>query len=101
MKNRVTFLVIAAKTGIPRRFSIHKSIIYCIVILTLLLLGSGIIGAWKYCENIALTKKCLQLEAEKGQLEAIARTVDDIQNEEAAIRNLLGLGNIEEKTETP
>jgi cell division protein FtsL len=101
MKNRVTFIVITSKTGAQRRFSISKKLIYCIVILSILLLGSGIVGAWKYRVNVSLKKKSLLLEAEKGQLEAIARTVKDIKSEETAIRKLLGLEDIEEKKEAP
>ena len=102
MKNRITFFVIASKTGIQRRFSINKNIICCIVILFLLLLGSGIIGAWKYRENVELKEKCLLLEAEKGQMEAVARTVKDVKSKEGAIRKLLGLENAgDPEQETP
>ena len=100
MKNRVTFLIIT-KTGAQKRFSISKKLIYCIIVLSILLLGGGIIGAWRYRVNISLEKKYLLLEAEKGQLEAVARTVKDIKSEETAIRKLLGLENIEEKEEAP
>lgn len=93
MKDRVTFLVITSKTGAQRRFSLRKNVIYCIIIIAGFLLGSGIIGAWKYRENASLQKKNMLLEAEKGQLEAVARAVKDIQNEEKGIRKLLGLEN--------
>jgi predicted negative regulator of RcsB-dependent stress response len=93
MKDRVTFLVITSKTGAQRRFSLRKNVIYCIIIIAGFLLGSGIIGAWKYRENASLQKKNMLLEAEKGQLEAVARAVKDIKNEEKGIRKLLGLEN--------
>jgi hypothetical protein len=60
-------------------------------LLSLVLLGSGIAGALKYKENIDLKKKCLRLEVEKNQLEAVSRTVHDIEKDEESIRKLLGL----------
>ena len=96
MKNRVSFLVIS-KAGAQKRFSINRKLIYCIIILAIFLLGGGIIGAWKYRVNVSLEKKRLLLEAEKGQLEAVARTVKDIKSEETAIKKLLGLEDVEEK----
>jgi hypothetical protein len=91
MKGRLTFLVITSKTGKQRRFSLHRSIIFCVVLVALLLLGSGIVGALKYKENMLLKDKCKLLEAEKNKLEAVARTVQDIEREEVAVRKMLGL----------
>ena len=65
------------------------------------MLGSGIIGAWMYRENITLKKKSLLLEAEKAQLEAVSRTVNGIEREEVSIRKLLGLENINSEEEKP
>jgi len=68
--------------------------------LSLCLLCTGIIGAWKYRENITLDKRCLLLEAEKAQLEAVSRTVHDIKTEEKSIRKMLGLdGSAQKKQE--
>jgi cell division protein FtsL len=101
MKNKVTFFIISSKTGKQRRFSINKKILYCMIISAVLLMCSGVIGAWKYRENIAIRKECLQLEAKKGQLETIARTVRDIKTDETHIGELLGLENIKQKGKTP
>ncbi|MEI6126790.1 MAG: hypothetical protein WCQ99_09600 [Pseudomonadota bacterium] len=91
MKGRITFLVITSKTGKQRRFSIHKSLIYCIVLFSVFLLASGILGALKYRENSTLKKQCALLEAEKNKMEAVARTVKAVEQEALAIRKLLGL----------
>lgn len=60
-------------------------------LLSLVLLGSGIAGALKYRENLELKKKCLRLEVEKSQLEAVARTVQELEKEGESVRKLLGL----------
>jgi len=91
MKGKLTFLIIRSRTGRRRRFSISKNFILCIALLTLVLLGSGIAGALKYKENLDIKKKCLLLEVEKNQLEAVARTVHEIEKDEESIRKLLGL----------
>ncbi len=99
MKGRLTFLIITSKTGRQRRFSLHKSIIYSLVLVSLLLLASGIFGALKYKENILLKNKCKLLEAEKNKMEAVARTVQDIEREEVAVRKMLGLDATANKKE--
>jgi len=91
MKGRITFLVITSKTGRQRRFSIHKSLIYCVILVSLFLVGSGVFGAMKYRENKLLKKKYVLLEAEKSKMEAVERTVKEIKTEEGVIRKLLGL----------
>jgi H2-forming N5,N10-methylenetetrahydromethanopterin dehydrogenase-like enzyme len=94
MKNKFTFFVVSQLTGTQKRISINKQIIYCVIILAALLMCSGIFGAWKYRENIEIKKKCLLLEAEKARLEAVARTVKEINKDESTIRGLLGLENV-------
>ncbi|MFC1591934.1 hypothetical protein ACFL43_05375 [Thermodesulfobacteriota bacterium] len=101
MNNRITLLVLGSKTGPQKRISISKNLLYCIIIVFVFLLGSGIIGAWKYRENVRLQTECLLLEAQKGQYEAVARTVSKIKTDEAAIRKLLGLEREAEQKETP
>ncbi len=101
MKNRITFLIIASKSGKQRRFSVSKNLLLCIIVLALALLGGGIYGAWKYRENAALQKECMLLEAEKEQLEAVMRTVTDIKRDEVAIRKLLGLESMNDNKEKP
>lgn len=61
------------------------------VILLLFLFTTGVVGVWKYRENEMLKKQYLLLNAEKERMEAIARTVQEIENEEREISALLGL----------
>ena len=72
-------------------------------LLSLVLLGSGIAGALKYKENLDLKKKCLRLEVEKNQLEAVSRTVQELEKQGESIRKLLGLqaGSAAEKVSSP
>ncbi|MCX8043828.1 MAG: hypothetical protein N3B18_06865 [Desulfobacterota bacterium] len=101
MSGRVTFLVIMPNTGRQIRFSLHKSIIYIVCIMSILLLASGMIGMVKYQENIHLKNQCKLLAAEKNKMEAIARTVQDIERESTAIKNMLGLDAAAKKTQPP
>jgi hypothetical protein len=66
-----------------------------------MLLGSGAVGAWKYMENFSLREESLLLQARKGQIDAVARTVEEIKKEETTIRIMLGLedNNIEKKSD--
>lgn len=91
VKNTVTFVVLTSRPGAPRRFSVRKSFLYAAACVAAVLLAGGVLGAWKYRENTALRKELLLLEAEKARLEAVARTVGEIRNDEVAIKNLLGL----------
>jgi hypothetical protein len=91
MKGKLTFLIIRSRTGKRRRFSISKNFILCMALLSLVLLGSGIAGALKYRENLELKKKCARLEVQKNQLEAVARTVQELEKEGESVRKLLGL----------
>ncbi|MCP4713759.1 MAG: hypothetical protein GY868_01475 [Deltaproteobacteria bacterium] len=93
MKKKLTFLVITSRTGTQRRFSMSKNSLVVFFVAAGLLLTSGFVGAWKYRENIQLRKTSLLLEAEKGQMEAVARTVARIKSEEVQIKELLGLDN--------
>jgi hypothetical protein len=101
MKKKVTFVVITPKSGRQRRFSINRTLLYGMLVIGLGLLGSGVVGAWKYRENVLLEKQCLLLEAEKAQLEAIDRTVSEIKRDEVAVRKLLGLENADEQQSQP
>jgi hypothetical protein len=98
MKNRIHFLIINSKTGVRRRFSLNKKLLYFMIFLSFMLLGSGAVGTWKYMENFSLREESLLLQAKKRQIEAVARTVEEIQKEETTIRKMLGLedNNIEQ-----
>lgn len=91
MASRITLLVLMSKTGVPRRLSINKYFLYCILILLAGLLASGILGALRHQENIQLQKEYQLLEAKRRQMEAVSRSVAEIAKEEKAIRQLLGL----------
>jgi len=91
MKNRIHFLIINSKTGVQRRFSLNKKLLYFMLLLSMALLCSGAVGAWKYMENFSLREEALLLEAKKGQFEAVARTVKEVKKEETTIKKLLGL----------
>ncbi len=103
MKGKLTFLIIRSRTGKRRRFAISKNFILCMALLSLVLLGSGIAGALKYKENLDLKKKCQRLEVEKNQLEAVSRTVQELEKKGESIRKLLGLqaGSATEKDSSP
>ena len=97
MKNKFSFFIVGSTSGIQKYFSMNKYLLYLILLIVFLLLGSGIIGAWKYRENIAIEEKCMLLEAKKKQLKSAERTVDEIQEKESAIRQLLGLQDREDE----
>lgn len=97
MRGRVAFLVLMPRSGRQIRFSLHKSILYVVGIVSLFLLASGVIGMLKYQENIHLKNRCKLLEAEKNKMEAIARTVQDIEREERMVKKLLGIDPNEKK----
>jgi hypothetical protein len=91
MASRITLLVLMSKTGVPRRLSINKYLLYCLLILLAGLLASGILGALRHQENLELKKEYQLLEAKRRQMEAVSRSVAAIAKEEKAIRQLLGL----------
>ena len=98
MKNRLTFLLIASRIGVKHRFSINKKIVYLFIIFLLLLISGGSVGVWKNNENLELTQKKHLLETQQRQMQTIATTVKTIEQDEIAIRDLLG---IKDNTQPP
>lgn len=98
MKNRLTFLLIASRIGVQRRFSMNKKIFYLFILFLLLLVGGGSVGVWKANENLELTQKKNLLETQQRQMQTIATTVKTIEQDEIAIRDLLG---IKDNTQPP
>ena len=91
MKGKLIFLIIPSRSGRRRRFSVSRNFIACMIILSLLLAGSGIWGALKFSENLELKKRCLTLEVEKSKFEAVSRKIQAIEKDGDAVRRLLGL----------
>lgn len=90
-KNRVTFLIITSTHGKQLRISLNRHLLSFFIVVFVLLLFSGIVGAWKYHENTVLKERTLMLETEKKHLEAISRTVLHINEKNSLIHGLLGL----------
>lgn len=91
MKNRLTFLLIASRIGVQRRFSMNKKLFYLFILFLFLLLSAGTAGVWKANKNLELTQKKQLLETQERQMQTISSTVDTIEEEEIAIRDLLGI----------
>jgi len=96
MKNRLTFLLIAARTGVQRRFSIDKKIFYFFIVFIMLLIGGGAIGVWKASENLELTRTKDLLETEQQQMQTISKTIKEIEQEEIGLHDLLGISDNEQ-----
>jgi hypothetical protein len=91
MKNRLTFLLIAPRTGVQRRFSIDKKIFYFFICFLMLLIGGGTAGFWKANENMELAQKKYRLRTEHLQIQTIAKAITKIEQEQSAIHDLLGI----------
>jgi len=91
MKNRLTFLLIAAQTGVQRRFSIDKKIFYFFIVCIMLLISGGATGTWKASENQELTRTKDLLETKLQQMQIISKTIKEIEQKEIEIHDLLGI----------
>lgn len=91
MKNRLTFLLITSKLGVQRRFSINRVLFYFLVLCSILLICSGTIGGWKAGENLELSRTKIVLEAEQQHMQTIAKAVSEIEQQESAMHDLLGI----------
>ena len=91
MKNRLTFLLITSKLGVQRRFSINRALFYFLVLCSILLICSGTIGGWKAGENLELSRTKIVLEAEQQHMQTIAKAVSEIEQQEIAMHDLLGI----------
>jgi len=91
MKNRLTFLLIASRTGVQHRFSINKKIFYFFICFLMLLIVGGTAGPWKASENLELTQKKHRLATEHRQMQTIAKTIIKIEQEKNEIHTLLGI----------
>ena len=101
MKNKLTFLLIASRIGVQRRFSINKKFFFLILLSLALLIGGGAVGVWKAGENQQLTQQKHLLETEQRQMQTISRMVTIIEQEEIAIRDLLGIKNTAQPSDAP
>jgi hypothetical protein len=91
MKKRLTFVLIAPRTGIQHRFSINRLLLYACIVFTLLLVSVGGIGVWKAGESHDLATQKDMLEAQHQHMRSIAKAVKVIEQQEIEIRGLLGL----------
>jgi hypothetical protein len=96
MKNRLSFVLITSRTGIQRRFSIDRRLLYCVIVFLLLLAAGGIAGARKSSENLALSRSKELLAGKIQHMQAVSKTVAAIEQEERAIRDHLGLNDTEQ-----
>jgi len=96
----MTFVVIPTRSGRQRLFSLDKRLLYFLLLVVLLLAGSGAIGTLKSGQNMELSLKKQQLEAEQQQMQTIARKVTRIEQEERAIHDLLETGDREQSGQT-
>ena len=65
-----------------------------------LMIGGGSVGVWKARVNLQLAQKKQLLETEQRQMQAISRMVTIIEQEEIAIRDLLGIKNSAQTADT-
>jgi len=100
MKNRLSFLLITSRTGIQRRFSIDKRLVFFLIFFLLLLAGGGIAGVLKTGENLELAREKELLATEIQHMQAIAKTVAAIEQDETAIREHLGLDDTEQPSQS-
>jgi len=91
MKRRLTFLLIAPRTGIQRSFSINRLLLYAGIFFLLLLVCAGGVGVWKAGENHDLALKKDLLDAQQQHMQTLAKAVKSLEQNEIAIRGLLGL----------
>ncbi len=96
MKNRLSFVLITSRTGIQRRFSIDRRLLYCAIIFLLLLAAGGIAGALKTAENRELGQSKELLAGKIKHMQTVSKTVSAIEQEERAIRGHLGLNDTEQ-----
>lgn len=101
MTGKLHFLIVPSRTGRRREFSLTRNFIACMVLLGLLLTGTGIWGALKYNENKQLKKRYYSLEVEKNKFEAVARKLQAIEKDEDSVRQLLGLQTAGDKIGLP
>ena len=94
MKNDISLLVVSAVTGEQQRYAINRYLVYGVLLVFLICFFVGVVGLYKYRENLELRKEYLRLDAEKAQLEAVVRNLKGIEGEQEAVRKFLGLGNV-------
>lgn len=93
MRTNRYLIIISSSSSIkpPVRLSIHRSIIWLLGLVVVVLLVYGILGSIKYREDSELEAKCLALQREKAALAEANQVIPQIRQKEVMIRKFLGL----------
>lgn len=91
IKNNYTIFITPPRAGKTRNLSFRKRTFYILIFSLLLFIIGDFIAILKYRESVHLKNENTQLKTEKEELEKIVQIVDEIEKEEAFIRDFLGL----------
>lgn len=93
MRTNRYLIIISSSSSIkpPVRFSIHRSIVWLLGLVVMVLLAYGILGSIKYREESEIQVRYLELQREKAALAEANQVIPQIRQKEVVIRKFLGL----------
>jgi murein DD-endopeptidase MepM/ murein hydrolase activator NlpD len=102
MRRRTYTIIISPSTLNPaKRFTIHRSTLWLILITVVILLAFGILGSLKFYEENGLHTQYAELRKEKEALEAASKILAQIRKKECMIKKFLGLETDSAETGEP
>ena len=94
-RGKVTLMWVPSAKFRARLFSIPPSLLYTVIVIVVLswvlLLGGGLVVGRFYHAYLTLQKQNSYLLQQKAELDALAQSMERIQQDEQVIRNFLGL----------
>jgi Membrane proteins related to metalloendopeptidases len=92
MRRKVYTIVVSPSNLKPaKQFTIHRSTLWFIIFIFLILLTYGILGSIKYYNDNKILSEYFQVKKEKGELEQANKIIAQLRKKEELIRKFLGL----------
>lgn len=90
--NRYLIIISSSSSTKPAlRFSLHRSIVWLLGMMVVVLVAYGILGSFKYREESEIHLRYLELQREKAALAEANQVIPQIRQKEVMIRKFLGL----------
>ena len=92
MRRKVYTIIVSPSSLKPaKQFTLHRSTLWFVIFIFLILLTYGILGSIKYFNDNKILTQYAQVKKEKGELEQANKIIPQLRKKEELIRKFLGL----------
>jgi murein DD-endopeptidase MepM/ murein hydrolase activator NlpD len=92
MRRKVYTVIVSPSNLKPaKQFTLHRSTLWFVIFIFLILLTYGILGSIRYYNDNKIFAEYIQVKKEKGELEQANKIIPQLRKKEELIRKFLGL----------